>query len=357
MRWLALSAAAALVASASAASTAPSFPARVLTVRAPASDLNGAAGVLALDGPYAAYAQGTVDGRSCQLGARVYRWNLATGRVSRASGGRTCALGQSSTGSGIEQIAVAGSRTAWLVNEGGNTFSGETLFSTSAVPGKDAILGTSARTGDYPPSTTGTWIGGLVSDGSRISYSTWTTTSTQAVTASALWRIAGPQGVELASGSGGAVSASADAGRVALLRPDGTVAVYGIGGQLLRTVAPSSAQAVALSGELLAVLTKTKTVDVYDRGTGALMHSWPIAGGAAPKLTAGGGIAVYVTWRSIHALDLLTGKDAVVATQSTAIEDARLDGVGLLYDYNLPWATHTGKIVFVPFATVADAVG
>jgi len=105
------------------------------------------------------------------------------------------------------------------------------------------------------------------------------------------------------------------------------------------------------------VLTKTKTVDVYDRGTGALLHRWPIAGGAAPKLTAGGGIAVYVTWRSIHALDLLTGKDAVVATQSTAIEDARLDGVGLLYDYNLPWATHTGKIVFVPFATVAGAVG
>lgn len=361
-----------------ASSIAPLLPARALTIVAQAGDRLGPLGPIALAGPVAAYTVvGAAKGapaNSCSSG-RVYRWNLASGRSSPVSGKLTCGQGESSTGGGIEQIAMAGSRTAWLYNAGGNVESGEILFSSTAIPGKDAILARSDRM-EGPESGSplaGTWIRGLVSDGSRISYSTWTTASNGTISGGALWRLAGPAEVTLARGADTVVASSADAGRVAVLRSDGTVGIYGIQGQLLQTIKPGSAQAVALTGGLVAVLTRTNTMDVYDRVTGTLLHSWPIVHGigannAPVTLDASGGIAVYLAGPSIHALDLLTGKDVVLATHETRNEpeivSARIDSAGLLYDYDA-YGTYRvkgtyydkGTVVFVPFATVATSVG
>jgi hypothetical protein len=111
-----------------------------------------------------------------------------------------------------------------------------------------------------------------------------------------------------------------------------------------------------MSGDIVAVLTK-HTVEVYNRLTGALGHTWPIASGPGLQLRASGDVAVYVTWRSIHALNLLTGQDAIVATAKRAINDAAFDSTGLLYDYNLNWTANAGRIVFTPFTQLATAVG
>lgn len=335
----------------------PPFPARTITLHGPVGAKGGPLGALALDGPYAAYVLGNNDGNGCQLGARVYRLDLATGRSTVASGHFTCSEPQTSTGAGIETVAAAGARTAWLLNEGGNTESDDMLFASTATPGKEKALARAGRTGSYPPATTGTWIGGLVSDGTRISYATWTTTSTQAVTTSALWRVSGGSARMLARGSGAVVSASADAGRIALLRSDGTAAIYGLNGRLLQTITVGPAQAVALSGDIVAVLTQAHTIEVYNRATGALRHTWPVASGPGPQFGASDDIAVYVTWRSIHALNLLTGKDAVIATEKRAIDDAVFDRTGLLYDYNLNWTVNASRIVFTPFTRIAAAVG
>ncbi len=348
-----------LIAATAAASSGvapPPFRARTITVHGPVGPKGGPLGALALDGPRATYVLGNSDGHGCQLGARVYRLDLATGRSAIVSGHFTCSEPQTSTGAGIETVAAAGARTAWLLNEGGNTESDDILFASTATTGKEKALARAGRTGTSPPANTGTWIGGLVSDGTRISYATWTTSGTQAATKSALWRISPGSAHVLAQGSGAVVSASADAGRVALLRSDGTVAIYGLTGALLQTIPVGPAQAVTMSGDIVAVLTK-HTVEVYNRLTGALGHTWPIASGPGPQLRASGDVAVYVTWRSIHALNLLTGQDAIVATAKRAINDAAFDSTGLLYDYNLNWTANAGRIVFTPFTQLATAVG
>ena len=74
---------------------------------------------------------------------------------------------------------------------------------------------------------------------------------------------------------------SADTGRIAVARTDGSVAVYSTSGALLRTVTPGSVREIALQGDALAVLTKTKTLELYSAHTGASIGTWPVPGGAA----------------------------------------------------------------------------
>lgn len=281
----------------------------------------------------------------CHFAERVYRLDLKTGRSAAASGAKTCAQEPTSTGRGIDELAIAGKRTTWLVNEGGNNESDNLLFS-SATPGRDTIAARSIASGPDLDTLSGTWIGGLVSDGSRISYSTWMSSG-----AGALHRFPGPK--ILAKDAAAVVDSSADAGRVAVLHADGSVAIFGIGGQLLNTVQTTNARAVALAGNLLAVVVERGTLDVVDRTTGQLLRTWPIASGAT-SVDASNGIATYVAGAAVHVLDLATGRDVTVATgKRIQVTGARIDAAGLLYAYDTRSA---GKIVFVPFSRVAKSL-
>jgi len=338
-----------------AGAAAPSPPARTLTFPAKAFHVAGPVGPIALDGSIAAYAIIGNASKACQAGVHVYRLDLSTGRSSPASGHATCSWPQTSTGRGVFELAAAGKRVAWLANFGGNTESGEILFSTTAKAGRDTMLARSDRIGPDLDTLTGTEIGGLVSDGSRIAYSTWSVQKGTTVTQGALHRIPGT--APLAGDSAAVVDASADAGRVAVLRADGSVAIFGLSGALLQTIIPPPARAIALDGGLLAVLTTSRTVAVYDRTDGTLLHTWPIAAGAM-TIDASGGIAVYATLYaspgSVHALDLATGADATLFSAHAHVSGARIGTPGVLYGYD----TRTeGKIVFVPLASVAKQLG
>ncbi|HZT54137.1 MAG TPA: hypothetical protein VE995_07125, partial [Gaiellaceae bacterium] len=274
------------------------------------------------------------------------------------------------------------SHSAWLLNSGGNTESGETLFSSTSKPGTDAALAASDRHGDETGVFAGTWIGGLVSDGSQITYARWTTASDGSVVKSGLWRLSGSKATLIASGTGAVVAAAADAGRVALLRTDGSVAVYAGSGELLERIdgaAPpcTSSQpgppatgcpgeGVALTGKLVAVLTPSQpgrqagSIEVFDRTTGELLHTWPHVGGYAWQFDAYRGIAVYARGARVHALDLGSGRDVVVATRNRTIQAARFDRAGLLYGVNGPWSARRGQsgtLFFVPLKTVAARLG
>lgn len=367
---------------ASASSPPAVLHTRVLTVHLSAKDEAGAGsrgspvGGIALDGTHAAYVAGLPAG-SCQLGERAYRWDLASGRKSLLSGARTCAIAQTG-GSGLSDIALAGTHSAWLVSGGGNAESFELVLASTAVRGKDSVLATADRFWDGEDCATyaGRWAGGLVSDGSRIWFATWTTAANRGVTGSALWSVTGSRAKAVAHGSGAIVAASADGGHVALLRADGSVAVYDAAGTILSTIAgvapvqcgvgADPGEGVALTGNLLAVLSEPAparqagSIEVYDRTTGELLHTWPSPGGYAWQFDAFDGIAVYVDGRSIHALDLQTGLDAVVATCARTIQQVRFDRAGLLYHYDLRWSKHLGhsaKLVFVPFRVVAAKLG
>jgi hypothetical protein len=107
------------------------------------------------------------------------------------SGKGTCGADSTSTGAGVRELAVAGPRVAWIVNLGGNTQSGDSLYTAS-------------------------------------------------------------------------LARSADLGRVAVLRPDGTVGLYAASGMLLRAVSPC-AKDVALRKDYLVVLPKAGTLEISKR--------------------------------------------------------------------------------------------
>jgi hypothetical protein len=139
-----------------------------------------------------------------------------------------------------------------------------------------------------------------------------------------------------------------------VLRADGSVAIFGIGGQLLQTITPPPARAIALGGDQLSVLTSARTVLVYDRTSGALLHTWPIAAGAT-ALDASNGIAAYVAPHNVHVLNLATGDDVTIISPAGAqITGARIDTAGLLYGYD---TRSEGKIIFAPFAAIAKSFG
>ena len=160
--------------------------------------------------------------------------------------------------------------------------------------------------------------------------------------------------------------------RVVPGEPPASIGVYSPTGTLLREIVPSSAKEVALSGDRLVVLTETKTFEVYNWRTGALIHTWPVAA-KTPRLQAGhlavyGELATYSvdprqSWtRSVHVLQLATGKDVVLATaRGSAHRDAAIGPRGLVYvvtyyKHNRIGQQQHGKLVLVPLAKVLAAV-
>ena len=303
---------------------------------------------LAMDGPRVAYAvEGT--GGGC---TKVVVWNVVTGSAALASGPATCGADSTSTGGGVTQIAIAGTRLAWVVNQGGNSESSDSLYTASLPAPKERLLVSTVRTGDVDGTLTGGWIGGLVGNGDRIAVNRWTTNESGEVQTGTLQRV----GARLATVSSGMTALHAqalDLRRVAVLRASGDVAVYDVdSGGLYVTVKPSSARQVVLRKDYIVVLTRTKSLEIYNSHTGAFVRKWPVVAGAT-RLDVHSGIAVYAVGRTVHALRLRDGSDIVVATAPRAIEGLAIEPAGLVYAYNTVKGTKDlGNLAFVPLAKV-----
>ncbi|HEV8251365.1 MAG TPA: hypothetical protein VGQ15_15450 [Gaiellaceae bacterium] len=83
---------------------------------------------LAFDGSRLAYASGRSNG-DCD---RVRIWNPRTGRVAKL--GRTTACVETSTGTGIAALSIAGPRVLWLHYTGGNTREWSLFTATASAP-------------------------------------------------------------------------------------------------------------------------------------------------------------------------------------------------------------------------------
>lgn len=317
---------------------------------------------LAIDGSRVAYALSSRYATKPNT-SRVLVWNVRTGKTVKVSGKRTAHADDTSTGAGVFQLALAGSRVAWLVNEGGNTEGDDYLFASSVTHPKERKVASASRFGGNCPGReashcAGKWLGGLVGSGDLISANRWTTDDAGAVTAGQLDVLSGTKLNQVATGADTVVAASADNGRVVVLRSDGTVAMYWRAGGLLRTVTPSSASSVALNKHALVVLTKTRTLELFyaPSGTGPLTCS--VHGTGTPQnLDVQGDIAIYSVGNAVHAQGLGCGKDRVIGRLHTRIAFAHIDNAGLVYAAN-----GTGKnygkstLVFVPLARVKAAV-
>jgi hypothetical protein len=316
---------------------------------------------LAADGPVVAYdAEGDQPGGpACN---RVYAWNLATGRVTRVSAGGTCDADSSSTGAGVAQLAVAGKRVAWITNIGGNSESNDRLFAATLPKPMERRLAAVSRFGNVDCILTGRTLGGLVGGGAVLAYNLWTTvpgdpSSCETKTTSGSLRSIGARGTTLLrAGLDTLVAADADGGRIAVAHSDGTVTLFSSKGAPLQTIGVEPAKDVALSGNRLVVLTKTRRIQVYNTQTGRA-ELGRLVPAVAGHLAADGGIAAYAVGASLHVLRLATGRDTVVATAPKGIVGVAVSTRAVVYAYNVfrrigkpPRFRDIGTVVAIPLS-------
>jgi len=332
-----------LVAVAVPAAAAPGQAARV-------KNTNGWIESLAMDGPRVAYA---VEGGGSAC-TKVFVWNVQTQGGALASGKGTCGADSTSTGGGVTEVAVAGARLAWIVNEGGNTESIDTLYAASLPAPHEHRVATALRTGNVDGTLTGSWLGGLVGSGDRIALNQFTTDASGTVATAALQRL-GSRLTTIAAGKATLHAVSLDQHRIAVLRPNQSVALYDTDtGRLLLTVTPSSAREVALRKDFVVVLTRTKTVEIFDTRTGAAVRTLPVAAGAS-KLDVYSGVAAYAVGRAVHVLRLADGKDVVLVAAPRAIAGLEIEASGIVYAYNtVRGIKDVGNLAFVPMGTATS---
>lgn len=312
---------------------------------------------LAMDGPGIAYdVRGDLSPgvRRCN---KVLGWNVATGTVSTVSGKGTCEADITSTGAGVRELAVAGSRVAWIVNQGGNSESSDELYTTVLPKPREHKLAGVVRVGggDSGEPYAGGWIGGLSGSGTLLAVNDWRTGKGGVLTEARL-RTVGTGLRTIASGPGTLAASSTDGTRIAVLRNDGSVALYSKTGALLRRVQPLAPKEVALGGGYLAVLTKANAIEVYSASTGKRLFTRHPAKGAA-SIDVEDGLAVYRapkpggrSFRTVHAMRLQTGKDTVLTTQAHEIVDVQIEAPGVAYAVYT--TGYRGAVVFVPMSRV-----
>jgi hypothetical protein len=317
---------------------------------------------LAIDGSRIAYDASAKFVTKTHATNRVLVWNVRTGKTTKVSGKKTAVV-DGVGGAGVFQLAIAGPRVAWLVNEGGNLESDDYLYTSSVTNPKEHRVASALRRGDGCGGgggpCAGPWLGGLVGSGNLIALNRWTTGSSGAVTAGSLQVLSGSHLKSIATGADTVLATAADHGRIVALRSDGAVALYSSTGELLRTVTPSSARNVALNKHALVVLTKTRTLQLYYAPSGSLSRRCSVHGTGTPQnLGVQGDIAIYSVGNSVHAQDLGSCKDRVIGKLPNRIAFARIDSAGLVYAANgTRKAFGTSTLVFVPMARLEAAVG
>jgi hypothetical protein len=321
---------------------------------------------LAVDGDRIAYDLTASDDAHARN--RVLVWNVRTGKTLKVSGPKTAVADFSGTGSGVFQLAIAGKRVAWLLNEGGNLEGDDYLYTSSLVDPKERKVASDMRLGDGCPGRgnrcAGQWLGGLVGAGNLIVANRWTTDVNNTVTAGQLDVLSGSKLKHVATGADTVQAAAADGGRVAVLRADGDVALYSAAGKLLLTVSPQGAIGVALSGKRLVVATQARQLELYNARTGSLEKTIS-ARGTGPRLPRNldvqGNIAIYTTGNAgvLHAVNLTTGKDRALSDPHGGVDFAHIDSAGLAYANNGSSGKSFSKatLVFKPLSLAKAAVG
>jgi hypothetical protein len=309
-------------------------------------------------------------------GGKIRVWDVATGKTSVVKGRYG---GASRTANATaSQVAIAGKRVAWIRDQQfGNTEEGENLY-TAAVGGTAHQVKHVYRYGvDDPTLTKGGWIDGLVGGGKHLVVSAWRSDGTTA-TDEELGLVTAKGLSPLAGGAGAIVSQAVGGGHIAVLNSSpwstsASASVYSVGGEPLAQIPLGVASEVALSGNLLIVLTPapTPSLQVYDWTTGTLEHTWPAVG--ATTMTAGphqvahvkayGKLVLYSVYTGyvggnerLHVLDPATGTDAVVTRVKGHgnLNAWAVGSRGVVYAVN---SGVSGKLEFVPTAKLESLVG
>jgi hypothetical protein len=335
---------------------------------------SGPVTALAMDGSRVVY---STDGNG------VYVWNVRSGASSRVR------LPTRSNAPLVREVAIAGTRVAWITRSvaGNSEETFEHLYTSASNGSGRKVLAHAFRAHEFGTDPAdpdlvvqrwkGDWIGGLTGAGATLAVSRWKTEPTpdgpalERVVGGSL-SLVGTTGrlTPIATGDQSIVSRAVDAGRIAVLRPDGGIGIYSRAGTLLRQLQPSSAMEIAMGGGRLVVLTRAKTLEVYDPGTGALKHIWPITTRLASRwlghLQAYGrigfvGIGVGYASHGARVFDLQTGKSVDLPWRPrSAWNDAAVGSLGLVHAVNdyRAYGGHrpSGTVVFLSTAHVLKGI-
>jgi hypothetical protein len=314
----------------------------------------GAIESLAMDGHRIAYDLEARD--RCNT---LHVWDTASKKDVIVSGAGTCDADSTSTGAGVREIAVAGTRISWIVNLGGNTESADTLYAATVGGTKEKKLASALRNGDVDGVLNGTWLGNLFGDGELTVLNRWTTGGGN-VSAQNISRIT--RGLsKLKTGEGSLGVIAADAGRIAVLEPAmpgqaGVVQIVTAAGKPVVAISVVDPREVALRKDFVVVLTAEHTLEVFNSKTGASISSIPVPAGAR-NLDVHANIAVFSVGKTISALRLATKKQATLAISPKRIVDLEIDDAGVVYAYNpVTGVEGVGKLVFVPLSLVQAKV-
>jgi hypothetical protein len=304
----------------------------------------------------------------------VHVWNVVSGQLSTVHRARQEAP------HGGAAFAVAANRVAWIDRGGSPSETDEYLFTTPLPRVHQHKVATAVRYDDHAAqSEEGDWLSGLAGSGNVIAVSSWTTGAGNDLSNGRLSVVGTTRLTPIVSGPGAIVAESVNAGRIAVVRSmelwpshyplsggPGSVGVYSTRGKLLTEVNRGTAKEAALSGNTLAVLTTTNRIELYDAKTGAFIRSRRVPSRAG-HLDLQAGIAIYSVYtryagpRALHAMQLKTGKDLVLARAVgpypyTQGDDAQIDRLGVVYAVNRWGKTRQGHVVFVPMARVIAAL-
>ena len=160
-----------------------------------------------------------------------------------------------------------------------------------------------------------------------------------------------PRVQELTGPAGHVLALSVDAGRIAVLHGDGAIEVRSRTGESLTRLQSSRARTIALRGETVLALTKDDTLQVFDAATGALRSTWRVPRGVRAEVDAHYDVAVLTKGRQIFALNLATGRIALMTT-APGLAHAQIEAPGIAYGYNL---RGHGELRFIPLSTIKRA--
>jgi hypothetical protein len=279
---------------------------------------------------------------------------------------------------GINDLAIAGKRVAWIEYYFGNTLRGYVVSVANVSGGRpravESTEGEDIET-EGGDDVGGPWVGTLLGGGSLLAYNSWWVdcvpppcdqecqdegggnggcdggNPTLRVSGKWLGRISARRVVGIRRGPGAYPLRAVGGGRMAVEPAAGIVVVRPNGSRVATVPAQKDdpPRDVALSATHLALL-RTFTLDLYSPATGAKQRS--IALGPAAGLELASVSSKLALLRGKGHLVLVRLSDGrlvsypLAPAASAGFVDAKLTGAGLFYAYNLSRGAKKGRVVF-----------
>jgi len=315
---------------------------------------------------------------------RVVVWNPAKKAVTRIATGANC---QSGPIDDLPEVALAGTRVAWLEAVGGNSL--DLVLKSRALSEKKTksiAFASNGFGGEGEPG--GGWIGNLAGNGATLVYDRWSLCTAAPLpvmdytTRNCLQPAAGdrPEYVfskqkllKIVNGKSGVIATAPDAevmsfgvarnlvspyslavvsvdgGWIATQAPNGAVTLYAANGAAPKQIAVpgGSFAGTALQGSRLVTL-RDGNLELYNTNSGALVKSIPLAARSILR-DLEDRLAVYILGRKVHVIRLSDEKDISYSPPGKGAVDAQIESSGLFYSYNFPHGNDHGRIAFVPW--------